>query len=122
MSGASAMLRRVDDCELPLSSPQDNLPARKLLLHMDRNKQACGNCDSVNSAQPTRTWFYSAPDLHTACCKSGSAGDCEEMNSTAASLRLGDAGQFQNHLRHVVQDTNFSLAIAPKICKKMPDT
>ena len=122
VSSALRLLRRVGDCGLGFSSPQDNLPVRKLLLHMDRTKQACGNCDSVNSAQPTRTWFYSASAYHTACCKSSSADDCEEMNPTAASLCLGDAGQFRIQLRRIVQDSNSSLSITPGQYKKMPDT
>lgn len=121
-SGASAMLRRVGDRGLRLSGPQDHLPVRKRMLHMDRTKQACGNCDNVNSAQPTRTRFYSALDLIPACCKRCWPNDCEEMNPTAASLRLDDAGQFHIQIRQIVQDANSSLSIAPRKYRKMPDT
>jgi len=50
-----------------------------------------GDRDSVNSARPARTRFYSARSTHVG--STAMSGDCEEMNPTAASARPADAGR-----------------------------
>jgi|WetSurMetagenome_2_1015567.scaffolds.fasta_scaffold148220_2 hypothetical protein len=48
--------------------------------------------DSVNSARPTRTRFYSARNP-SAAMTIGRSGDCAEVNPTAASPGFGDGGR-----------------------------
>ena len=51
-----------------------------------------GDRAQVNSAQPTRTRFYSARRTH-AGIETAMPGDCEEMNPTAALLHMSNDGR-----------------------------
>ncbi len=51
-----------------------------------------GDRVEVNSARPTRTSFYSARNTHGGI-EASMAGDCEEVNPTAALPNLSNAGR-----------------------------
>ena len=72
-------------------------PVGSVVLPLAKNAQALpgsatGDRDSVNSARPTRTRFYSARSTRGGIATAAS-GDCEEMNPPAASHRFCDAGR-----------------------------
>ena len=91
-SDRAGAFRRVGDRDRPSFGPSGSV-----VLPLAENAQACraaplGDRDSVNSARPMRTRFYSARRTRVGIATAAS-GDCVEMNSTAASHRSCDAGR-----------------------------
>ena len=89
-SRSATTSHRVGDRDLPLFGPTDGF-ARSEQIPGPAGVPA-GDRDSVNSARPTRTRFYSARSTRVGNA-TATSGDCVEMNSPAASPRSCDAGR-----------------------------
>jgi hypothetical protein len=84
---------RAGDRDLASFGPSSNVePCREKLFLQPAHSQALpgapdGDRDSVNSARPMRTRFYSARKTQDGN-KTVLSGDCVEVNSTAMSARF----------------------------------
>jgi hypothetical protein len=86
------MSRRVGDRDLLSFGPAKSC-LFQLVGHQPQLKSYfAGDRARVNSAQPTRTRFYSARNTHAGIV-TAMPGDCEEMNPTATLLKLGNDGR-----------------------------
>ena len=62
------------------------------------------DCDSVNSARPMRTWFYSARTKRGGIA-TATTGDREEMNPTAPPPLQGCGGRHEHTARSATEAT-----------------
>jgi hypothetical protein len=87
-------LRRVGDRDQVLFGPVGSDDFRSSKIAQAMPGSAIGDRETVNSARPTRTMFYSARKTRFGKATDAS-GDCAEMNSPAASRRIRDGGREQ---------------------------